>query len=143
MAPSSEGPGNGNGHNTLGGSAIPVNTVNFSPGVRTSPERGRHRKNHVLSPARGARTPQGVGKGPAPTGAMRRNFPRTVSLPRATATTTFSPRTVVRAPHGRGEGVIMSKRRGGLGDTASTTRRASNSGNFGSLGTRHPPQCQP
>ena len=48
----------------------------------------------------------------------------------------FLPRPVVRAPHGRAEGVRMSKRRGGRGDSANTTRWASKSGNVGPLGTR-------
>ena len=64
MVPSSEGPGNGNVHNTLGGRAIPVRRVKFSPGVCTPPGRGGGRIGHMLSPGRGARTLQGRGQGP-------------------------------------------------------------------------------
>ena len=64
LAPSSEGPGNGNVHNTLGGSAIAVKTVNVSPGVRTPPGKGGYRIGHMLSPSRGAGTPQGSREGP-------------------------------------------------------------------------------
>ena len=71
MAPSSEGPGYGIVHNTLGGSAIPVRTVNFSPDVPTLPGRG----GTMIPPSRGARTPQGRGQGPAP------NWDNAQSLP--------------------------------------------------------------
>ena len=56
MAASSEGPGYGNVHNLLRGSAIPVRTVNFSPGVRRSPGRGGRRVSNMIPPSREART---------------------------------------------------------------------------------------
>ena len=68
MAPSNEGHGNGNVHNTLGSSAIRVRRVYFSPGVRTSPGKGGRRIGHILSPGRGARTPHGLGQVPGPNG---------------------------------------------------------------------------
>ena len=132
MAPSSEGPGNGKVHSTLGGSAIAVRRVNFSPGVRTSPGRGGHIIGHMLSPARGARTRPGRGQGPGPNWVNAQEFSTHCVPPTRNKTTTFVlPRPVVRAPYGREEGVRMSKMRRARGDTVSTTRWASNSGIFG------------
>ena len=136
MAPSSEGSGNANVHNTLGGRAIPVRKVNFSPGVRTPPGRGRRRIGHMLSPGRGARTPQNRGQGLSPNWGNAQEFSTHRVPPPRNSKTFVSPRPVFRPPHRRGEGVRMSKRRGGRGDTASTIRWASKSGKFGPIRTR-------
>ena len=64
-----EGAGRGNGNvtsNTLGGSDTAARRVIFSPDSRTRPGRGGHMLGQRPSPGRGARPPQGRGRGSGP-----------------------------------------------------------------------------